>query len=417
MEVDNPEKNDFSGYLSYTVKNKQSGEFLASENDRKTLKIGKEDATVIEIDKKGLSPNLWTPNDPFLYQLEVSWNDKNGKLIDRYNCEVGYRTVGVKGKNIMLNGNPYWVRGANMPPYGYKPNDEETARAFVQLMHNGNTVVTRTHGNPWNDMWYTAADEIGIGVSSEGVRPWALMTTAPPPKEAILEQWKKEQLESIKKYRNHPSILFYELSNEGLQGDHENPEKLAIFKDLIEAVWKMDPSRPIFQTSGDPDVEHQADIEDVHSYWGWYEPSSFVNDYTKPMRGLTLDNGRPFINEEAAVPYSMIDDGSVHPNYIPRYSAQSWVGDIGTLGKDDSYFQEHIYLEGKMKAEKLRRSRKYVDNTGFMLFCNVTWIQHALSRPPSQWKPFPVYEGVKEGFQPVLVAMRSPQRNFFEGIP
>lgn len=110
------------------------------------------------------------------------------------------------------------------------------------------------------------------------------MSKAPAPPLTILKHSKEEQLEVIKKYRNHPSVMIYSVSNEGLQGDYENPEKLAIFKDIIEAIRKMDPSRPIIQTSGDPDVAGNADLEDVHTYWGWYESSYFINDYTKPRR-------------------------------------------------------------------------------------------------------------------------------------
>jgi len=414
FSIENPGKSGISGVWGYSVTDKETGEVLIQEEFEETEEVNSGEIKTLKISKENLNPKHWTPDIPHLYRLEAYWKNKQGKVEDIYSCQVGYRTLEARGKQVYLNGKPYWIRGANMPPYGYKSSDTLLARNFLKLMHEGNTVVTRTHGNPWNHLWYTAADEIGIGVSSEGVRPWALMTKAPPPPEAILEHWKQEQLESIKEYRNHPSILFYEISNEGLQGDHENQEKLKIFKDLIDEVKKMDPSRLVFQTSGDPDHNNNADLEDVHSYWGWYESSSFVNDYTKPRRGLTLGHDKPFINQETAVPYSMIDDGSVHPNYIGRYSAQTWIGDIGTLGEDNSYFQNHIYLEAKMKSEKLRYSRRELPTGGFMLFSNVTWIQHALSRPPEEWKPFPVYYGVKQGFQPILTALETPQRFFFE---
>lgn len=413
--VANYNNESVSGYWSYKITDKASGQLLVEEEFRDAIELKSNDIKILEISKESLNPKQWTPDNPNLYKLEAYWKNPKGEIIDSYNCQIGYRTVEARGEQIYLNGKPYWIRGANMPPYGYKSNDSLLARNFLKLMHQGNTVVTRTHGNPWNHMWYNAADEVGIGVSSEGVRPWALMTKSPPPPKAILAHWKEEQLESIKEYRNHPSILFYVISNEGLQADHENEEKLLIFKDIIDAVQKLDPSRLVFQTSGDPDHNDNADIEDIHAYWGWYESSSFVNDYTKPRRGLTLGHNKPFINQECAVPYSMIDDGAVHPAYVGRYSAQTWVGDIGTLGTDHSYFQNHIYLEGKMKTEKLRYSRGQLPTAGFMLFSNLTWIQHAFTKPPEQWKPFPIYEGVKQGFQPVLVALETPQRFFYEG--
>ncbi len=400
--------------LSYVLKDAKTGDVLFSDEFEASLKPGD---NVFNKMKSGLNPKLWTPDHPNLYNLEVTLMNKNGNKLDFWQTPVGYRTVSTKGEQLYLNGHPYWVRGAGQPIYGYKPTDSTAARGFLQFMHDGNEVYTRTGCNTWNSLWYGLADKIGVGVTDEGIRPWALMSKAPAPPAAILEQWKSEQLEVIKKYRNHPSIMVYSISNEGLQGDYENPKKLAIFKDIIDAVRRMDPSRPIIQTSGDPDVAKNADIEDVHAYWGWYESSSFVNDYTKPQRGLTLSDGRPFINHESAVPYSMIDNGAVHPAYIKRFSAQSWVGDIGTYakGKDVSYFQDHILAEAKLKAEKLRYSRKALPTAGVLLFANCTWIQNALSKPVTQWKPFPVYYGVKEAFEPVLASLATTQRFFYEG--
>ncbi|TDG36171.1 hypothetical protein EZJ43_09195 [Pedobacter changchengzhani] len=403
-----------NGKLTYLLKDAKTGKVFTTEEIKVTLNRGE---YVIKAEKSGINPKLWSPDHPNLYQLEVTLTDISGNKLDFWEMPVGYRTVSTKGEQLYLNGRPYWVRGAGMPPYGYKPTDSATARGFLQLMHDGNTVYTRTGCNTWNSLWYGLADEIGVGVTHEGIRPWALMSKAPAPPATILQHWKEEQLEVIKKYRNHPSVMVYSISNEGLQGDYSNPVKLAIFKDLIDAIRKMDPSRPIIQTSGDPDVDHNADIEDVHAYWGWYESSSFLNDYTKPRRGLTLNDGRPFLNHESAVPYSMIDDGSVHPAYTKRFSAQSWVGDIGTYakGKDVSYFQDHILAEAKLKSEKLRYSRKALPTAGVLLFASVTWIQNALSKPFDQWKPFPVYYGVKEAFEPVLASMATTQRYFYEG--
>ncbi|MDB5231021.1 MAG: glycoside hydrolase family 2, partial [Chitinophagaceae bacterium] len=186
-----------------------------------------------------------------------------------------------------------------------------------------------------------------------------------------------------------------------------------IYKDVISNIRNLGTTRLIFQTSGNPDYNYIADVQDVHSYWDWYMSSSYVNDYTKPMN--PLPDGRPFLSQEVAVPYSMIDDGSVHPSYIPRYCAQAWVGDLGVFGGNNSYFQEHIRAVSKLKAEKLRYSRQAMPTAGFLLFSNVTWIQYALTKPVAQWKPFPVYIGVKEGYQPVLVGLTSTQYVFYAG--
>lgn len=413
MENPNTQK-VVSGKLSYTITNKKTGKVLVNQNVNPSLKIAPGQTITFSISKSGLKPELWTPDIPNLYIMDVKWSSASGKLIHRWKEQVGYRTIATKGEQVLLNGKPYWSRGANMAPYGYKPNDEAVARGFLQLMHDGNTVITRSHGNPWNDMWFKAADEIGIGISCEGAT-WALLAKDIPPAGNIAA-WKKEQLEIVKQYRNHPSILFYVVSNEGLPNeDAKNAEKLAIYQEIITEMRKLDNSRLIFQTSGNPDYNNIADIEDTHSYWDWYFSSSYVNDYTKPMFGLSLQDGRPFLSQEVAVPYSMIDDGSVHPSYIGRYCAQAWVGDLGVYGDNYDYFQEHIRAVSKLKAEKLRYSRAALPSAGFMLFSNVTWIQHALSKPLAEWKPFPVYDGVKQAYQPVLAGLTTTQYVFYAG--
>lgn len=413
--MENPDQTKkISGKLSYTITNKKTGKVFVSQIVKPSLKLSAGQSTIFSINKNGLKPDLWSPDHPDLYVMDVRWSSPNGKLIHQWKEQVGYRTITTKGAQVYLNGKPYWSRGADMPPYGYKPNDKQVAEGFLKLMHEGNTVVTRSHGNPWNNMWFTAADEMGIGVSCEGAT-WVLLANDIPPAGNIAA-WKKEQLEVVKQYRNHPSILFYVVSNEGLaQGeDFKNPDKLAIYKDVIDGMRKIDNSRLIFQTSGNPDFLKIADIEDTHSYWDWYWSSSYVNDYTKKGSGLP-HNDRPFLNQEAAVPYSMIDNGSVHPSYIPRYCAQAWIGDLGVFGGDNSYFQEHIRAVSKLKVEKLRYSREVLPSAGYMLFSNVTWIQHALSKPVAQWKPFPVYKAVKDASQPVLVGLTNTQYVFYSG--
>ena len=405
-----------TGILQCRLTDKSTGELLNSADVNITNPIPCGGWRNGAISARNLKPKLWTPDHPNLYELSLEWRTLNdGRLLDRWSEAVGYRTVRVKDSQVYLNGHPYWCRGAGQPVYGYKPTDTVTAHAFLRLMHEGNEMVTRTGCNPWNDLWYSAADVEGVGVSSEGVRPWALMSKAPPPAPALLENWKEEQLATIRRYRNHPSILFWCMANEGLQGDAQNPKKIALYRDLIAAARKVDPTRPIIQTSGDPDYAHNAEIEDVHSYWGWYESSSFVNEYTHPRRGLSGTSGHAFLNEECAVPYQDTDTGGVHPSYIGRYSAHSWVGEIGVEGTNSSYFAEHVRAEAKLKSEKLRYQRSEQPTAGALLFANTTWVKNVLTLPPSQWQPFPVWNAVRQAFAPVLVAWGTSQTVFFGG--
>ena len=413
MTIRNTESRICQGSLRYRLSDAVSGEIFL-ERTLPVMKVPPNASETAADIQKGLSPKLWSPASPHLYVLDVEWRSEDGaRVIDRWSHKVGYRTVEMRGPQVYLNGKPYWVRGADMPPYGYRPNDAGVARHFLELMREGNTPVTRSHCNPWNSLWLSQADEIGIGVCSEGVRPWALMSKEPPPPPAILAHWKAEHLETVRQNRNHPSILFYCISNEGLQGDHENPEKIAIFGDIVRANRVMHPGIPVFQTSGDRDVGGNADLESLHSYWGWYQASSFMNDYRRPQGGLPDKPGKPFLNLECAVPYHDTDTGGQNPVYISRHTGKAWVGEQGEL--DPGRFAEHASEETKRKAEMLRICRRELPTAGVALFCNSTWIQHVISRPPAEWKPLPVWEAARLGLAPVLVAVETPQRVLFSG--
>ena len=414
ITVHNPSAEPVTGSLRYTLKDRASGKVFFSATLPEALSLSPGATRTVTHASSGLRPKLWSPASPNLYDLAIDLLDASGQPVDRWTHAVGYRTVEIKGTRVYLNGHPWWVRSANMPPYGYRPNCEDTARGFLKLMREGNTPVTRSHCNPWNEMWFTAADEIGVGVVLEGVRPWALMSETPPPPKPILEHWKQETVETLLRYRNHPSILFYCVANEGLQSDHENPTKLAIFKDLIDTMRALDSSRPLFQTSGDPDVNGVADIESTHGYWGWYESSSYVNDYTKPRKGLFQSPGRAFLNLECAVPYQNTDTGGIHVHYARLYMGSPWIGELGVTG-DSTWFSEHVRAESKRKSEKLRWERFSLPTAGVSLFNNGTWIQGVLSKPSSAWKPFPVWGAVRDSFRPVLVALETPQSVFFAG--
>ena len=374
VTLENPGDAAVSGRLHYQLRERNGGALLHEQTLAQALELAAGESRMVTLEKSALSPKLWSPDFPNLYDLTITWKSADGsRMIDQWTQAVGYRTVSVKGDRFYLNGHPYWTRGAGMPVYGYKPNDEATARGFLRRMREGNQAVTRSGCNPWNELWYRVADEEGVGIANEGVRPWALMSKEPPPPSAILAQWKAEQIESVRRYRNHPSILFYCVSNESMQGDHHNEEKPAIFKDIMNAMRAADSTRPICQTSGETDYGGHADIEDVHSYWGWYEPSSFVRDFTTPQRGLFTDGKRPFINKETGVPYQDTDTGAVHPAYIRHYSSHPWVGELGIRADKPRFFAGD---KVKTNAFVVNGDARFRDLTALKLKCEA-WMNPA----------------------------------------
>jgi len=89
----------------------------------------------------------------------------------------------------------------------------------------------------------------GIGVSFEGTWPWLFLATSMPDS-SLIRIWTDEFLSLLKKYRNHPSILFWTVNNEMKFYDND-PDlaraklKMIIISDVVRRMRAVDPTRPV----------------------------------------------------------------------------------------------------------------------------------------------------------------------------
>jgi beta-galactosidase len=371
----------------------------------------------------GVSPKLWTPANPNLYELEVTLSDSDGNLIDRWSRNVGFRTFEIRGNQFYLNGKPYWLRGADHLPYGKNPFDPALPRKLVQLLHDANVRVTRTHATPWNEAWLDAADEIGLGVSIEGIRPWALAGKigATPPE--LFKHWLMENEDVVKRCRNHPSVFIYTVGNEMMLRDTKSKEKWEQLSAVVKATRKADPTRPVIASSEyqrdaqtyssliQPNGFDDGDIDDIHRYANWYGPSSFVKD-SKFESDLKSDTWkRPFIGQEMSSGYPDLDTGLPVLRYTrDLLTPQAWIGQHAYPGSDPNIFQEHHRAVTKRWAETLRYERRN-KTAGFMMFAAECWFSH--SYDPERVRSYPVYEAIREAWAPVGIALESGRRRFY----
>ncbi len=379
--------------------------------------------TVLKIEN--VKPKLWTPERPNLYDLRVTLEDAQGRVMDVWKHKVGFRTFEVRGNSLYLNGKRWWMRGGDQLPYGKNPWDPKLARKLVQFMHDGNLLITRTHCTPWNEAWLDAADEIGLGVSIEGVRPWALVGKIPPPPRDMVDHWKAENEDVIRRCRNHPSVLMWTVGNEMTLRDDANIDKWKILSELVQQTRTLDPTRPVVCSSGyyrkaelydaklKPNGIDDGDMDDLHSYRGWYGASPFVEDSSWIAGQCDYAGKRPIIGQEMATGYLDLDAGLPVAHYAKRLLVpQAWVGKDAEEGGDPSVFLEHHRAVTKRLAEQLRYQRGDL-TSGFMLFSTECWFRN--SYDPQRVAPYPVYEAVKQAFAPIGLALETNQRRFFAG--
>jgi hypothetical protein len=385
---------------------------------------------VLHLSTPKLAPRLWSPGDPVLYSLEVTLWSESG-LLDRRSIAFGFRTFSAQDGRLYLNGQPFWLRGADHFPHALRPNDSVLARRFMQLARDGNVVATRSHTAPFSETWLQAADEIGMAVSFEGTWPW-LMLEGEPPSEELLQEWSNEFLALIHKFRSHPSIVLWTVNNEMKfeMFDKARPDllkrKWKILSDTVKSIRAADPTRPIVcdssycrkQIGADyenlvrPNGFDDGDIDDAHCYPGWYEPSFF--HYFRGEFGSRFSSpGRPLISQEMSTGYPRNDDGHACRFYLfKHYTPQSLVGDEAYENRDPAIFLKRQALITKELAEAIRRTNRQ-QCSGIMHFAYLSWFKNVWN--PESIVPFESYNALKLALQPVLVSAELYGRHFYAG--
>ncbi|MQA77251.1 MAG: glycoside hydrolase family 2 [Streptosporangiales bacterium] len=184
-------------------------------------------------------PKLWSPERPFLYDLEVRLASG-----DRVTGSFGMRTVAVEDvdgeKRMTLNGKPVFQLGPldqGFWPDGIytAPTDEALKYDLTETKRLGFNAV-RKHVKVESDRWYHWADRLGLLVWQD------MPSMSRAPEAADRTQYEAELREMVDQHRGHPSIVMWVPFNEGW-GQYDQ----ARIADLVKG-W--DPSRLVDNMSG-----------------------------------------------------------------------------------------------------------------------------------------------------------------------
>jgi beta-glucuronidase len=232
----------------------------------------------------------WSPESPTLYDVEVEAGED--RLVDR----IGFRTVEVRGEDILLNGRPVFLRGISMheEEFGKDPVRAITpaaARALLTEIKQGlNGNFVRLAHYPHSEVMTRMADELGLLVWSEVPVYWLVKWDNP----GTLDLARRIQRENILRDRNRASIILWSVANETPVGDARN----AFLRSLIGDVRALDDSRLVtaallskregdVATIDDPLVP-DLDVMAINTYYGWYsgDPLSAISgiQWRSPVR-------------------------------------------------------------------------------------------------------------------------------------
>ena len=188
------------------------------------------------------SVKQWTAETPWLYRMDVEVFNKNGQT-EETSMEIGFRDVCIEGGQLLVNGKPVLVKGANrheMNPYkGYIVTEEDMIKDIL-VMKKLNINAVRTCHYPDDNLWYELCDRYGLYVVDEAnVESHGMMygpgVLAKNPDFEKAHVDRAERL--VKRDFNHPSVIIWSLGNEG--GDGPN------YAASYDAVKVLDTSRPV----------------------------------------------------------------------------------------------------------------------------------------------------------------------------
>ncbi len=216
---------------------------------------------------KGLNVDAWDNAAPNLYYLETMLFE-NGEIVDDLVERIGFREMSIRGKKILLNGEPLRLRGYNRhedhPQFG-NALPVEAMTADLEIMRDLGCNVVRTCHYP-NDMRFLdLCDELGMYVWEES-HARAIKFDHP----AFDRQIEASTREMVDWHFNFPSIVIWGCLNEC---DSISRAGRAVHRKVLQMLRDCDNSRPVTFASNKGEQDACLDLVDIVSwnrYDAWY---------------------------------------------------------------------------------------------------------------------------------------------------
>ena len=222
---------------------------------------------------------LWDTDHPHLYRLRTTLRTPARRLLDSHEDTFGFREFTVDGHSFFLNGKKIHLHGQSghtSPDHDWMALEQKIAylRAWKEQGHVNHI---RLHARPQHREWVTAADRVGMLVTTET----ALWTTNfhsfdwSGSEDACYRNVLNHFLQAlVRRDRNNPSVIIWSLSNEMspiTHFDREDPKMAAmtrVLEKIIRRTRREDGSR-VIQMSSAMDFLGNLEMYNLHYPKNW----------------------------------------------------------------------------------------------------------------------------------------------------
>jgi beta-glucuronidase len=243
-----------------------------------SVRLGADGRAALSLSATGVA--LWTPEHPKLYKVDLRAGE------DTLDDMMGFRTIEVRGTDILLNGKPIFLRGISIhgeaPFRGGRANTEKDTDTLLGWAQELGCNFVRLAHYPHDQRMTRAADRLGLMVWSEIPVYWAEDFGNP----AVLAKAEQQLSEEIRRDRDKASIVLWSVANE----TPLTPERTAFLKALAANVRTLDSTRLVtaallVRSEGhdkyvDDPLGEALDVVGINEYIGWYEETPQDADST-----------------------------------------------------------------------------------------------------------------------------------------
>jgi beta-glucuronidase len=215
---------------------------------------------------------LWSPDNPKLYDVMLESETDSVKDV------IGFRSIEVKGTEILLNGKPMFLRGVciheEAPFRGGRAFSQEDAKTLLGWAKELGCNFVRLAHYPHNEQMVREADRLGIMVWSEIPVYWTILWENP----ATLENAKNQLTEMITRDKNRAAVLIWSMANE----TPINSARTTFLRALAKHARSLDSTRLISAAMErhyiddhtlmiDDPLGEDLDVLGCNEYVGWYD--------------------------------------------------------------------------------------------------------------------------------------------------
>ena len=218
---------------------------------------------------------LWSPESPKLYKVEL---EMDGETISD---EIGFRTIETRGKQILLNGNPIFLKGICLheekPNGGGRANSAEDARTLLTWAKQLGCNFVRLAHYPHNEYTVREAERMGILMWSEIPCYWTIDWN----NEATYQNAQQQLTDMIRRDHNRANVIIWSIANE----TPHSAERDAFLGRLARYARSQDSTRLIsmaMEVTGasnyvnrlQDNMHELVDVVSFNQYVGWYRDVS-----------------------------------------------------------------------------------------------------------------------------------------------